>query len=300
MNHTPTLKQLQYLLKLNDTRNFRQAAELCHITQPSLTAAIQELENLLGLPVLDRSQRKKVVFTAFGEQVLKTARSVVRDMNALSEQAKMMSKPLSGPMRLGLIPTIAPYLLPQILPPLQKQFPDMDFQITEDLSNSLIEKLHGGKIDIAIMAFPFETPDLNQQIFFEEPFFCAANNNRYKKQKLKLGDLDNQNVLLLEDGHCLRDHALSACKLQDIHKQKSFSATSLQTLVQMVQQDYGITLLPEMVVQNGLIPNKVSVHAFQNPVPTRKIGAAWRKKDPLAQDLNIVIKHLKSVLISKG
>jgi LysR family hydrogen peroxide-inducible transcriptional activator len=201
-------------------------------------------------------------------------------------------------MRLGLIPTIAPYLLPDILPDLQKTFKNVEFQIIEDMSANLVEKLHSGAIDIALMAFPYETKDLNQLTFFEEYFYCAAQEGTFKKdQKLALHDLDDHKLLLLEDGHCLRDHALSACKLQNIEDQKALSATSLQTLIQMVSQGYGITLLPEMVLNQGIIPKNVTLHAFKKPAPYRTIGVAWRQKDPRELDITTIIVKMKSILV---
>lgn len=299
MQALPTIRQMQYLLMLHKAMNFRRAAELCHITQPTLSAAIKEMESLLGLPVLDRSRKKRVVFTPFGLEVVETAQKIMPQLDQLTDKAKHMAQPLSGPMRLGLIPTIAPYLLPDILPDLQKTFENIEFQIIEDMSANLIKRLHAGEIDIAIMAFPYETKDLNQLTFFEEPFYCAAKKGFFEKdKKLTLQDLDSQKLLLLEDGHCLRDHALSACKLQDVQDKKTLSATSLLTLIQMVAQGYGITLLPEMVLNQGVIPKNTSLHAFKKPVPSRKIGVAWRQKDPQETDIITIITKMKSILVS--
>lgn len=297
MNILPTIRQMQYLLTLYETRNFRRAAEICHITQPTLSAAIKEMEILLGLPVVDRSRKKSVIFTAFGEEVIDTAKAIMPQLDHLIDKAKQMAQPLSGPMRLGLIPTIAPYLLPDILPDLQKKFRNIEFQIVEDMSANLIKKLHAGKIDIAVLAFPFDTDGLNQIVFFEEPFYCACPKGVYAKdQTLTLADLDNHKLLLLEDGHCLRDHALSACKMQDIEDKKTLSATSLLTLIQMVSQGYGITLLPEMVLNHGVVPKNLALHSFKKPVPSRKIGAIWRQKDPHEKDIKTVIGEMKAVL----
>lgn len=296
MKALPTLRQMQYLLALNDTRNFRRAAESCHVTQPTLSAGIQEMESILGVPVLDRSRKKNVIFTAFGEEVLKTVNQIMMPLSNMMDQAQQMAKPLSGPLRLGIIPTMAPYMLPTLLPSLQKKFTNIDFQITEDITGNLIEKLNKGLIDIALMAFPFDTPNLNQKIFFSEPFYCASKKGTFNKNyKLKLNDIDQHKLLLLEDGHCLRDHALSACKLQDIKEKKSLSATSLLTLIQMAAQDYGITLLPEMVVKQGALPKNISINDFKKPMPSRKIGACWRQKDPKSNTLEVVINAIKSI-----
>jgi len=290
MKALPTLRQMQYLLALKETENFRRAAESCNVTQPTLSAGIQEMESILGIPVLDRSRKKHVIFTAFGEEVLKTANQIMMPLSNMMDQAQQMAKPLSGPLRLGAIPTIAPYMLPTLLPYLQKQFPNIDFQITEDITGNLIEKLHAGAIDMALMAFPFDTPKLNQKIFFSEPFHCASPKGTFdKKYQLKLSDIDQHKLLLLEDGHCLRDHALSACKLQAPEEKKSLSATSLLTLIQMAAQGYGITLLPDMVLKQGPLPKNIALNSFKKPMPTRKIGVAWRQKDPKSNTLNAVI-----------
>lgn len=300
MSALPTLRQLQYLLMLRKTMNFRRAAELCFITQPTLSAAIREMENLLGVDVLDRSRRKVVVFTPFGLQVVETANKIVPHVESLKTKAQRMKEPLSGPMRIGLIPTIAPYLLPDFLPTFQKSFKNIDFQIIEDVSAGLIEKLHSGLIDFAIMAFPYETENLNQMTLFEEPFYCAAKPQTFdKKDKISPHDLQGKKILLLEDGHCLRDHALSACYLQAPKDKKTLSATSLLTLIQMVDQGYGITLLPEMSIKQGLIPKNVEIFPFKSPAPARKIGVCWRKKDP--QEINIltVMQMLETTLLPK-
>lgn len=297
MQNLPTIRQMQYLMALYEVKNHRRAAEICHITQPTLSGAIQEMENLLGLPVLDRSRKKVVVFTPFGLEVIDIIKTIMPQLDQLIDRAKRMAQPLSGPMRLGLIPTIAPYLLPDILPKLQKKFNNIDFQIVEDISSNLITKLHAGTIDMALMAFPYDTKDLNQITFFEEPFYCATPKGLFDtKQTLSLQDLDSHKLLLLEDGHCLREHALSACKLQNIKDKKTLSATSLPTILQMVAQGYGITLIPEMMIGQGGIPKGVELFGFKTPLPTRKIGATWRQKDPQESDLIIIIKEMKKIL----
>jgi len=287
---------MQYLSTLAETKNFRKAAEKCFVTQPTLSAGIQEMENLFGLPLLDRSNHKKVIFTAFGKNVLATADNVFPTLDEMMSKASAMSSPLSGPLRLGIIPTIAPYVLPIILPKLTKSFPNIDFKITEAMSHELVHALNNGQIDLALMAFPFEMERLEHKAFYKEEFFCAMPPATYAKKKIKLEDLKEHNILLLDDGHCLRDHALSSCQL-DIQKQdQTLKATSLQTLIQMVAQGYGITLLPDMVVKFGNIPKNVSLIPFQNPAPTRQIGVAWRSKDPLLDNINAVTEQLKKTL----
>lgn len=293
MKNYPSLRQFQYLLALEKTRNFRKAALECNITQPTLSAAIKEMENILGLPVLDRGQHKKLIFTPFGQEVLASAKTLIPTLDTLITKAEQKRQPLSGPFRLGVIPTVAPYYLPNILPKLQKAFPKIEWQITEGMSADLVTKMNDGDLDLAIIAFPYETPDLNQKVFFDEEFICAAPKGVFKSnKKLSLKDLDKKDLLLLQDGHCLRDHALSVCKLQTKQDERALSATSLQTLIQMVAQGYGITLLPKMVVEHGALPKKIDLHAFKRPIPSRKIGVIWRGSAPQISTIQAVIQKI--------
>jgi len=296
MNNYPTIRHFQYLRALEQTNNFAKAAEECLVTQPTLSAGIKEMENILGLPLIDRGTGKKMLFTAYGRDVLQTAHQIMNNLEALGDITRERAKPLSGPFRIGLIPTIAPYLLPTILPYLQKHFPDMDFQITEKMSHILVEQLEQGLLDYVIMAFPFDTPSLMQDMFFEEPFLCAAPHNTFKAKTITLNDLDDHKILLLEDGHCLREHALSACRLQNIHEKQTFSATSLPTLVQMAAQGYGLTLLPEMMVKNEILPDSLSLYKFKKPLPTRTIGGLWRPSSTKNNNIQAVHKKLRPLL----
>lgn len=301
MNNFPTLKQMQYLLALHADKNFRKAAEKCNISQPTLSAAMKEMESLLGADVLDRSQHKKVIFTAFGKEVLATARQVLPLLENLKESAKNLSAPFTGSIRLGLIPTIAPYLLPTILPVLQKTYPNIEWQIIEGMSATLAQKMKGGALDLAIIAFPYDIENFAHQIFFEEEFYCAAPAGYFgKKKTISYDDLEDKKLLLLEDGHCLRDHALSACQLQNKREEQALSATSLQTIIQMVGHGYGITLLPKMVVTSSVIPKNVILHPFKAPKPTRKIGMIWRQNTPNLLDLKDITKTLRLTLKSHG
>lgn len=297
MLNLPTLRQLQYLMALHDMKNFGRAAAQCHVTQPTLSQAIIEMENLLGMKVLDRTKRKTVTFTSFGLEVIETAKKIMPDLEAMMETAKQMQEPLSGIMRLGIIPTIAPYLLPKLLPILQKNFPKMSFQITEDMSHLLIEGLENNKIDIALMALPFDTKNFQSTAIFEEKFYCASLSGTFpKNKKLKTQDLDSHNLLLLQDGHCLRDHILSACKKVTSAAEQPLKATSLHTLLQMVAQGYGMTLLPEMVIHHGIIPKNVDIHPFGTPAPSRSIGLVWQDKAYKRANIDAVVKVFKAIL----
>lgn len=296
MSITPTIKQLHYLKALSETENFKRAAEKCYVTQSTLSAGIIEMENLLGLAVIDRKSRKKTALTPFGQEVLKTAKAVIIQMDELTARAQNITAPLSGPFRLGIIPTIAPYLLPTILPELEKTFPKLEIQITEHLTARLVDQLEQGQIDLAILAFPFDTPRLKQMIFTEEPFVAAAKKGTFNKKKITTQDLENHHLLLLEDGHCLRDHALSACKIEPSPNQRSLSATSLLTLIQIAAQGSGVTLLPEMVVKQGFLPKELELTPFQAPKPTRQIGAVWREKSLQNETINAVLQTLKMTI----
>lgn len=297
MAYMPTIKQLQYLIALADYKTFSQAAEYCNITQPTLSAGIAALENLLGQELVDRSHTKQVVLTPMGEDVLARARNIVQQAEALVERAQYASDPLSGPLRLGIIPTIAPYLLPRCLPALRKQYPRLELQLFEDLSARIVKELQNGHIDLLLMAFPYEAHNIESYILFEEPFVLACPKGSWPKGRaVRTENLDPEKLLLLEEGHCLRDHALAACKLTLPDTKKAFNATSLSTLVQMVQHNYGMTLLPEMAVKAEAIPDNIDILEFTSPRPTRQIGIAWRKGNQRAETFKEIGNTIKTIL----
>lgn len=291
----PTLRQLQYIVALNSEGSFSKAAETCYVTQSTLSAGIKELETILGLTLVDRKSRK-VSFTAAGEEILGDAEDILKRVENMTGRIKTMGEPMSGPLRLGVIPTIAPYLLPKILSPLGEKFPKLEIRLYEDLTERLLQQLREGRIDIALIAFPYDLDAMDHDILFEEPFLlaCPAANPR-PKSALTLDDLDSENLLLLEDGHCLRDHALKACKLQAPGTRKTFSASSLPTLIQMVAHGYGSTLLPEMIAENEL-PNTVKLIPFKTPKPTRQIGLTWMSGSHRANDFKLLAKTMKNLL----
>lgn len=298
MQNLPTLRQMQYLVALDDHKNFQRAAEECAVTQSTLSGGLKDMEDILRAPVIDRSSRKLVRFTPLGEDILKEARKVIGQMESLTYRAQAQNQPLSWPLRMGIIPTIAPYLLPKILKPLQAALPKLELHIHEMRSPQLVEKLNDNSLDFALMAFPYDTKGLEQISVYEEHFVCAAPPKSFKgKKHVTMKDLEGEKLLLLEDGHCLRAHALDACKLQPLTEMKTLSAASLSTLIQLVHQGYGITLLPDMAVAgNPMLPKDLNILPFSLGAPSRKVGFAYRQESLRVKDIGLVTKTLTGLM----
>lgn len=294
----PTLRQLAYLLALEDEKSFSKAAAACLVTQSTLSAGISDLENVMGQPLVNRRGRA-ITLTPLGAETAAGARKILNDVDSLVRRAQQTQAPLSGPLRLGVIPTIAPYLLPKILPGLRKRFPALELQLHEDMSARLIERLHQGKLDGVLMAFPYDTGGMEEHILFEERFLLAVPENSEYPETVALKSLKPEGLLLLDDGHCLRDHALSACKLQLPRTRRAFSATSLPTLIRMVEHGFGITLLPEMAAAPDALPKGVRTIPFRSPAPSRKIGLTWPPGSPHARDMAALADAL-SVFLAKS
>lgn len=300
MLHLPTIRQMQYLVALDNHRNFLKAAEFCAVTQSTLSAGLQDMEKILGSDLIDRTNRKLVRFTPTGEEILKESRIIIRKMEQMAYKAQAREKPLSWPLRMGIIPTIAPYLLPKILKPLQDHFPELDLHIHELRSAALVEKIHAGELDFGIMAFPYDLRGLSERAMLSERFVCAAPDGHFgKRNVLVMDDLRSEKLLLLEDGHCLRDHALAACNFRPAKELETFSASSLPTILQMVAQGYGVTMIPEMVVKNGALPKGVKTIPFRGGSPERKIGIAWNERGLRHADITLVADALARLMNDK-
>lgn len=300
MTHYPTLRQMQYLVALDDHRNFQKAAESCAVTQSTLSAGLQDMEAVLGIGLIDRANRRQVRFTPTGEEILKESRGILKRMEEMTFRAQAQSKPLSWPLRMGVIPTIAPYLLPRILKPLQDYFPELELHIHEVRSAALVERIQDGKLDFGIMAFPYDLQNLTEYPMITERFVCAAPSGHFKgRDMLSMDDLRHEKLLLLEDGHCLRDHALQACKFRPTKELETFSASSLPTILQMVQQGYGVTMIPEMVVKSGALPKGVRLIPFRGGNPERKIGIAWKQGGLRHDDITLVAQALDRLMNDK-
>jgi LysR family hydrogen peroxide-inducible transcriptional activator len=276
----PTLRQLQYLKLLAEQGSFGRAAEAAHVTQPTLSAGIQELERTLGAAVVDRA-RTGVILTAVGEEALRRATVILNEAEELVEAAANAGKPLTGRFRLGVIPTIAPFLLPGALPLLRERFPKLRLFLREDLTHRLIAALKAGQLDAALIAMPYDMAGLNWAHVSDDELMAAMpSNHPLSRQKSATpAQMEREGLILLEDGHCLREHALSACGLKPpkAADEEAFAATSLPTLVQMVGSGLGVTFLPKMAVLAGLAEAApIAVLPIEADHPSREIVVAWR------------------------
>lgn len=276
--HLPTLRQLQFLTALADHGSFSRAAEASLVAQPTLSAAIKDIETLLGTQLVEREARGARL-TAAGELAVEQARRILADAEELVTRARGAGAPLTGPFRLGAIPTIAPFVLPGALKGLRTAYPDLKLYLREDKTADLLAALRTRTLDAAIIALPWTTPGIETLTLGDDPFLLASPHGHRLIDKPKLGvrDLAGENVLLLEEGHCMRDHALSVCAMPGVERQDDLAATSLQTMVQMVAGGLGISLIPKIAAEAGLANGiGVDVRAFTETAPTRQISVAWR------------------------
>ncbi len=272
------LRDLQYLVALADTRHFGQAAARCHVSQPTLSAQLRKLEAFLGVPLVERRPRR-LTLTPAGEAVVERARRMLQDAEDIRTLARSRQDPLSGPLKVGLIPTLGPYLLPRIAPRIARALPKLQLMLYEYQTAPLVERVENGEIDLAILALPAATRGLQTQSLFGEAFLVAMpeKHRLAARRRIKASDLASEPLLLLEEGHCLRDQALEVCKLAGAEEQ-DFRATSLETLRQMVAAGLGITLLPRLAAEGPFASARGLVtRPFAPPQPTRVIGAAWRR-----------------------
>jgi LysR family hydrogen peroxide-inducible transcriptional activator len=266
-----SFKQLTYALAVDQTRHFNKAAELCSVSQSALSTAITELEKQLGIQIFERDTRK-VLVTPLGKEILKKARGIKIQVDDLCLLAQSRKKPLSSSIKIGVIPTIAPYLLPRVLPALHKEYPDCKLRIIEEQSHELIDRVRNGDIDTAILALPYTIKGLLALEFWHEDFYLIAHESDPRSQLTEINSdkLKDAGLMLLADGHCLKDHALAACQFKPNEIDKTFTSASLNTLVQMVAGRMGSTLVPEMALKNllSISPELKAVHIGE-PGPHR-------------------------------
>jgi LysR family hydrogen peroxide-inducible transcriptional activator len=291
----PTLRQLRYLVALAEHRHFGRAAETCLATQSTLSAGLQELETLLGVVLVERTKRK-VMLTPLGEEVVARAREVLKGAEDIAELAAASGEPLSGPLRLGVIPTIAPYLLPRVLPALRAAHPALRLYLREDQTARLLAQLNAGDLDVALIALPYPVEELETLSLFEDPFVLACPKGHRLDGLRHPGrdQLAESGLLLMEEGHCLREHALAACRMAAPARHEDVLATSLPTLVQMVANGLGVTLLPKLAVESGILAGTGLVATDLDDAPSRAIALAWRPSSPRKADFRALGEFLKA------
>jgi len=280
----PTLRQLRYFDALARHVHFGRAAAACAISQPAMSMQIKELEEALGAVLLERGARQ-VRLTTFGEEAAQRVRDILRSVDELGDVARASRDRLMGRLRIGMIPTIAPYLLPTVIANLTRVHPELDIHVREALTPKLIQELAQGRIDTAIVALPVSEPSLAEVALFAENFLLVRPAEDEGMPVPSSKTLRQMRLLLLEEGHCFRDQALSFCDMQSSQPREVLDASSLSTLVQMVGAGIGVTLIPEMAVAVETRSASVSVDRFKNPQPSRTIGMIWRKTSPLARQL---------------
>jgi len=273
------LRELEYLVAISEELHFHKAAARCFVSQPTLSGQLKKLEEELGVLLIDRNNRQ-VCMTDAGKAVVEQAKLVLGGSKILKEIAQSFQDPMVSELQVGLIPTVAPYLLPKIINPIKQQFPKLKLWLHEYQTHILLEKLRNVELDLLILALPIESHDFNELILFEEPFWLAVSKqNKLSEKKIAhLEDLDQHEIMLLEEGHCLREHALEVCYKAGASEYNTFHATSLETLRHMVAEGMGITLLPELAVLRYLksTDEDISYIPFSSPVPSRKIGMLYR------------------------
>jgi len=292
------LKDLRYLVAVADTRHFGHAADRCFVSQPTLSAQLKKLEAYLGVQLIER-QPRRIQLTEVGEAIVARARRILEASEEIVALARNQHDPLSGRLRLALLPTIGPYLLPVVAPRLRKALPRLDLLLYEHQTGPMLERLQAGEIDAGILALPIHGEGLVQRELYAEPFVVALPSGHAlaKRHTLKVQDLTDQTLLLLEDGHCLRDQALAVCSHSGVQEKQDFRATSLETLRQMVASGSGITLLPELASQGAYGSARgVTVVPFARPAPVRHVGAVWRKTSARGQAIEAVCKVIREAL----
>jgi LysR family hydrogen peroxide-inducible transcriptional activator len=292
------LKDLKYLVALADTGHFGKAAERTFVSQPTLSAQLKKLEEFLGVKLVER-QPKNVQLTDVGKQIVVRARRMLDEGDEIIALARNNTDPFAGKLKIGLIPTIGPYLLPRVMQRIRKSLPQLGLMLYEHQTEALLKRLRDGEIDLGIMALPIAADGLDTRLLYEEAFTVALPNEHplAAKSSIKVSDLRGQTLLLLEDGHCLREQALEVCSSIAVREAEDFRATSLETLRQMVVAGLGITLLPETAVESPFGSQRgLSIRPFSKPAPTRSVGGVWRKSSTRAPVIAAVCDILERVM----
>lgn len=295
-SYMPTLKQLQYLVALKEHGHFGRAAEAAYVTQSTLSAGIRELESLIGVTLVERT-RRIVRFTALGNRIVEKAHRVLREAEELAAMAQASGSPLVGELRMSVIPTIAPFLLPSLLPRLRAERPALQLYLREETSHAALDSLRHGHADCVLLALPFPCGDVETEVLFPDPLLVAfpKDDPRDPPPQISPDMIDGNRLLLLEDGHCLKDHALAACNRAELRNEATITGTSLHTLVQMVDNGLGLTLLPDMAIQGGILTNtQIVTRPIGSPSAYRDIALIWRRNSPRETDFRLMADILRN------
>ncbi|MCH8614891.1 LysR substrate-binding domain-containing protein [Sphingomonas sp. SM33] len=295
--HLPTIKQLQYLVALRQHGHFGKAAEACFVTQSTLSAGLREVENLLGVTLVERT-RRVVRFTPLGARIAEKALRVLREAEELSDMARAEGKPLHGELRLGVIPTIAPFLLPAMLPRLRDQWPNLKLFLREETSQAACEALQRGQLDCVLLALPFACGDVDKAPLFDDRLYVAFPRGEAPPEPtIDPGKIDENRLLMLEDGHCLKDHALSACNRPELRAEAAMLGTSLHTLVQMVDNGLGLTFVPAMAIDAGILDGtRVDARPLKSDHGFRRVALIWRRSSPREEEFQLLADTLRKIV----
>ena len=295
--YLPTLKQLQYLVALKDHGHFGRAAEACFVTQSTLSAGLRDLETLLGIVLVERT-RRVVRFTALGERIADKAQKVLQEAEELAEMARAEGEPLHGELRMGVIPTIAPFLLPAMLPRLRGEWPKLRLYLREETSQAACDALHRGRLDCVLLALPYACGEVDSANLFDDPLFVAFPNGEAPAgEMVDVDSIDENRMLLLEDGHCLKDHALSACNRPELRAQAAMMGTSLHTLVQMVDNGLGITFIPSMAIDAGILEGtRIDARPLRSDRGYRRIALIWRRSSTRESEFQLLATALRTIM----
>jgi LysR family transcriptional regulator, hydrogen peroxide-inducible genes activator len=294
--HLPTIKQLQYLVALRQHGHFGRAAEACFVTQSTLSAGLRELENLLGVVLVERT-RRVVRFTPLGSKIAEKALRVLREAEELTDMARAEGKPLHGELRLGVIPTIAPFLLPAMLPRLREQWPNLKLFLREETSQAACDALHRGQLDCVLLAMPYACGDVDKAALFDDRLFVAFPRGEAPPGEIiEPRAINADRLLMLEDGHCLKDHALSACNRPELRAEATMMGTSLHTLVQMVDNGLGLTFVPAMAIDAGILEGtRVDARPLKSDHGFRSIALIWRRSSPREDEFQLLADTLRQI-----
>ncbi len=293
--HLPTLKQLQYLVALKEHGHFGRAADSCFVTQSTLSAGLREMENLLDVTLVERT-RRVMRFTPLGNKVVEKAHRILREAEDMADLVRSAGQPLTGELRMSVIPTIAPFLLPRLLPGLRRERPQLKLFLREETSQAACESLHHGQVDCVLLAQPYACGDVESETLFSDQLYVAfpKDDPRDPPATVKPELIDESRLLLLEDGHCLKDQALAACNRPELQATATMIGTSLHTLVQMVDNGLGLTLLPELAVNSGILDGTdVVARPLKARHSSRDIALVWRRNSPRAHEFKMLAGLLR-------